>query len=134
MLRRYYCCLVLVLLSSTLAIATERGIMLREGVIYISPDTSSAKLSNIGRGREVAVLDRTPGWVHVVGTVDVTASIEFGEEERNDRNITGWIIDKGVITTTTPNGEKILFGEAFDSETEASHRGGRRGAQGTARA
>ena len=29
--------------------------MLREGIIYISPDTSSAKLSNIGRGREVAV-------------------------------------------------------------------------------
>jgi hypothetical protein len=110
------------------AFATERGIMLREGIIYISPDTSSMKLSNIGRGREVAVLDRTPGWAHVVGTVDVTTSIEFGEEERNDRNVTGWISDKGVITTTTPDGDKILFGEAFDSEMEASRRGGRRGA------
>ena len=129
MLRRYfYRCSILVLLSSILAFATERGIMLREGIIYISPDTSSAKLSNIGRGREVAVIERTPGWVHVVGTVDVTTSIEFGDEQQNDRNITGWIIDKGVITTTTPDGEKILFGEAFDSEMEASHRGGRRGA------
>ena len=129
MLRRYsYCCSILVLLSSILAVATERGIMLRQGVIYISPDTSSAKLSNIGRGREVAVLERTPGWVHVVGTVDVTSNIEFGEEEQNDRNITGWIIDKGVITSTTPDGDKILFGEAFDSEMEASRRGGRRGA------
>jgi len=128
-LRRYfYRCSILVLLSSILAFATERGIMLREGIIYISPDTSSAKLSNIGRGREVAVIERTPGWVHVVGTVDVTTSIEFGDEQQNDRNITGWIIDKGVITTTTPDGEKILFGEAFDSEMEASHRGGRRGA------
>ena len=129
MLRRYfYRCSILVLLSSILAFATERGIMLREGIIYISPDTSSAKLSNIGRGREVAVIERTPGWVHVVGTVDVTTSIEFGDEQQNDRNITGWIIDKGVITTTTPDGDKILFGEAFDSEMEASHRGGRRGA------
>ncbi len=102
--------------------------MLREGIIYISPDTSSTKLSNIGRGREVAVIDRTPGWAHVVGTVDVITSIEFGEEARNDRNVTGWVIDKGVITTTTPDGEKILFGEAFDSEMEASRRGGRRGA------
>ena len=102
--------------------------MLREGIIYISPDTSSAKLSNIGRGREVAVIERTPGWVHVVGTVDVTTSIEFGDEEQNDRNVTGWILDKGVITTTTPDGDKILFGEAFDSEMEASRRGGRRGA------
>ena len=117
---------VFLLVSS--AVATERGIMLREGIIYISPDTSSAKLSNIGRGREVAVLDRTPGWVHVVGTVDVTTNIELGEEEQNDRNITGWIIDKGVITTTTTDGDKILFGEAFDSEMEASRRGGRRGA------
>ena len=37
-------------------------------------------------------------------------------------------MDKGVITTTTPDGDKILFGEAFDSEMEASRRGGRRGA------
>ena len=36
--------------------------------------------------------------------------------------------DKGVITTTTPDGDKIIYGEAFDSEQEASHRGGRKGA------
>jgi outer membrane protein assembly factor BamD (BamD/ComL family) len=109
--------------------AAERGVMLREGVIYISPDTSSAKLSNIGRGREVTVLERAPGWVHAVGTVDVTAAVEFdAEEEENARNVTGWIVDKGVITTATSNGDKVLFGEAFDSEMEASRRGGRRGA------
>ena len=33
------------------------------------PSTDSAKLSNIGRGREVAVLERAHGWVNVVGTV-----------------------------------------------------------------
>ena len=109
-------------------LATERGLMLREGIIYVSPDTSSSKLSNIGRGREVAILERTPGWVHVVGTVDVTTTIELGEEERNDRNVTGWVVDKGVISTTTKDGDRILFGEAFDCELEASKRGGRRGA------
>jgi hypothetical protein len=108
--------------------ATERGVMLRDGIIYISPDSSSAKLSNIGRGREVAVIERTPGWVNVVGTVEVSSNIEIGYEEQTDRNVTGWIVDKGVITTTTPVGDKILFGEAFDSEMEASRRGGRRGA------
>ena len=101
---------------------------LREGIIYISPDTSSAKLSNIGRGREVAVIERTPGWVHAVGTVDVSIGVEFDNEEENDRNVTGWILDKGVITTATPDGDKVLFGEAVDSEMEASRRGGRRGA------
>src|SRR5271169_4815811 len=103
--------------------------MMREGIIYISPDSSSAKLSNIGRGREVTVLDRAPGWAHVVGTVDVTQSVEFdAEDEENARNVTGWIVDKGVITTATPDGDKALFGEAFDCEMDASKRGGRRGA------
>jgi hypothetical protein len=108
--------------------AAERGVMAREGIIYISPNTSSAKLSNISRGREVTVLERAPGWVHVVGTVDVSTTIEFGDEEQNDRNVTGWILDKGVITTAAPDGDKVLFGEAIDSEMEASRRGGRRGA------
>jgi len=111
-----------------LAGAAERGVMLREGVIYISPDSASSKLSNIGRGREVTVLERAPGWVHVVGTVDITYNIELGSEERNERNVTGWVVDKGVITPSVPDGDKIIFGEAFDSEMEASHRGGRRGA------
>jgi hypothetical protein len=124
----WYFVLGLLVFFSPSLFATERGIMMRDGIIYIAPDTSSAKLSNISRGREVAVLDRTPGWVHIVGTVDVSTTIEFGDEEQNDRNVTGWILDKGVITTATPDGDKILFGEAFDSEMEASRRSGRRGA------
>ncbi len=116
-------CLVVILLSLP-AFAIERGIMLREGIIYISPDTSSTKLSNIGRGREVAIMERTPGWAHVVGTVQPS----LDPENEEDRNVTGWILDKGVITPTTPDGDKILFGEAFDCELEASKRGGRRGA------
>jgi hypothetical protein len=116
--------LVLVIGFSLSAFAAERGIMLREGTIYISPDTSSAKLANIGRGREVAIIERTPGWVHGVGTVQPSVD----PDNEADRNVTGWIIDKGVITTTTPEGDKILFGEAFDSEMEASRRGGRKGA------
>ena len=126
--RCWYFVLGLMVFLSPALFAAERGVMLREGIIYISPDTSSAKLSNIGRGREVAVIERTPGWVHAVGTVDVSIGVEFDNEEENDRNVTGWIVDKGVITTATPDGDKVLFGEAFDSEMEASRRGGRRGA------
>ena len=109
------------------AAAIERGIMLREAVIYVNPSTDSAKLSNIGRGREVAVMQRTPGWANVVGTVGASYTPEDPENE-SDRNVTGWVEDKGVITTLTPDGDRILFGEAFDSEMEASKRGGRRGA------
>ena len=57
-------------MSITCMAAIERGIIIREGIIYVSPDASSAKLSNIGRGREVAIVERSPGWLNVVGTVE----------------------------------------------------------------
>jgi len=119
--------LAAVIVACLPAAAIERGVMLREGVIYVSPSTDSAKLSNIGRGREVAVLQHSPGWVNVMGTVGAGYTPE-DPENQTDRNVTGWIEDKGVITTLTPDGDKILFGEAFDCEMEASKRGGRRGA------
>jgi hypothetical protein len=115
-----------IILACLPALAVERGIMVIPGVIYVSPSADSAKLSDIGRGREVAVLDHSPGWVNVVGTVDV--NVDITDETASDRNVTGWIVDKGVITASTPDGDKIIFGEAFDSEMQASQRGGRRGA------
>jgi hypothetical protein len=116
--------LLLLLFASTLAFAAvgPRGTTIREGVIYISPDTSSAKLSDISRGRDVVVLERTPGWIHVVGTV------ESDPEQDTERNVTGWMVDKGIITPDTTEGDRIIFGEAADSEYQASERGGRRGA------
>lgn len=103
-----------------------RGVMLQPGAIYVNPDNQSTKLSDIGRGREVAIVDHSPGWLEVVGTVDVVQDPE--DEEAHDRNVTGWTQENSVITTSTPDGDKILFGEAFDSEMQASQRDGRRGA------
>jgi len=121
-IRSFVSIVSLVVAIAAVADVGPHGVMIREGVIYISPDASSAKLSNISRGREVVVLERSPGWVHLVGTVDVNP------EEETQRNVTGWMMEKGVITTDTPDGDKIIFGEAVDSEYEASQRGGRRGA------
>ena len=33
----------------------------------------------------------------------------------SERNVTGWMVDKGVILPDTPEGDKIIFGEAADS-------------------
>ena len=115
-------CVVVSAMSMACMAAIERGIIIREGIIFVSPDPSSAKLSNISRGREVAVIEHAPGWVNVVGTV------ETDPDQETERNVTGWTVDKGVITTATPDGDKIIFGEAVDSEAEASRRGGRKGA------
>jgi hypothetical protein len=104
------------------ALAAERGVMVREAVIYVQPATQSSKLTNVARGREATVLERTPGWIHV------TATVQEGGEFGNDRDVTGWILDKGLITPSTPNGDQIIYGEAVDSENQASVRHGRKGA------
>ena len=115
-------CVAVAALSVTGMAAVERGVTIREAIIYVAPDASSAKLSNVSRGREVAVVERSPGWANVVATV------ETDPDQETERNVTGWIVDKGVVTAATPDGDKIIFGEAVDSEAEASRRGGRKGA------
>jgi len=57
--------------------------------------------------------------------VDATGNVYFSEFKNQDIRK---IDDKGVITTATPDGDKIIFGEAVDSEAEASRRAGRKGA------
>lgn len=94
----------------------ERAIMQREANLYVSPDVKSQKLGEVTRGREVAILATSHNFIKVL------ASLE------NSRNVSGWMVDKGVVRTSTPNGDKVLFGEAVESENEASRRGGRKGA------
>lgn len=121
-MKRAFTVFALVLAMSMAAMAAvERGIIIREAIIYVAPDASSAKLSNVGRGREVAVIEHSPGWANVVATV------ETDPDQETERNVTGWIVDKGVITAATPDADKIIFGEAVDSEAEGSRRGGRKG-------
>src|ERR1700757_2561808 len=103
-------------LLDNIAFAAERGALVRVANIYLSPDTSSAKLAEIERGRELLILESTHDWVHVEALL--------GPE----KTVSGWILDKGFVRSTNPDGDKIVFGEAADSEDEASRRHGRRGA------
>jgi len=113
----------LVLATTCCAMAAiERGVIIREAEIYIAPDASSAKLSKVTRGRDVAVIERANGWANVVATTEVDP------DQETQKNVTGWVVDKGIITPTTEAGDQIVFGEAVDSEAEASRRGGRKGA------
>jgi hypothetical protein len=96
--------------------AIIRGAMMRVATIYVAPDATSAKLGEIDRGREVVVIQTSREWINV--------EAQLTEE----RVLTGWIMEKGVVQSSTPNGDQILFGEAIDSEDQASQRHGRRGA------
>lgn len=95
------------------AAPAERAIIVREAYIYISPDTSSTRMANLARGQEVAILEISREWVHITQV---------------DGNVTGWVLDKGVVRPSTPEGDKIVFGAAAESEAEASRRYARKGA------
>lgn len=116
--------------------ATQRGVMVRQATIYISPDPTSAKLAQIERGREVAIIEHSNQWLHVFATLAGQRTENPMVDEDSDiadvRDVSGWIVGKGVVTASTPSGDKILFGAAADAEAEASRRGGRKGAAGDA--
>jgi hypothetical protein len=105
-----------ILLCTSAWAETVRGTPIRVASIYLSPDTSSNKLAEIERGREVVILETSGGWLHVEAALT------------EEKIITGWMLNKGVVQGSTPDGDKIVFGEAVDSEDQASQRHGRRGA------
>jgi len=107
--------LAVLLVGSALAPADViRAATIRVAPIYLSPDTSSAKLADVDRGRELIFLETSGDWVKVEANLT------------EERIVTGWMQTKGLIQSTTPDGDKILFGEAVDSEDQASQRNGRR--------
>jgi hypothetical protein len=104
------------ILCSPLWADTVRGTPIRPASIYLSPDSNSNKLADIDRGREVVILESSGNWLHVEAALT------------EEKIITGWMMNKGVVQASTPNGDKIVFGEAVDSEDQASQRHGRRDA------
>ena len=102
--------------AATCYAQSDRGTVVRVASMYISPDTTSAKLGEVERGHDVAVLETSGKWAHVEAAMT------------QDKVLTGWIDSKGLILPSTANGDRILFGEAVDSEDQASQRHGRRDA------
>jgi outer membrane protein assembly factor BamD (BamD/ComL family) len=93
-----------------------RGAPIRVASLYLSPDSTSTKMGELDRGREVIVLETIRGWLHVEANMT------------EEKTITGWIEERYIVRSSTPNGDKILFGEAVDSEDQASQSHGRRAA------
>jgi outer membrane protein assembly factor BamD (BamD/ComL family) len=104
------------LLCFTARADTVRGTPIQVASIYLSPDTSSNKLADIDRGREVVILETSGDWLHVEAAVT------------EEKIITGWMMKKFVVQGSTPNGDRIAFGEAVESEDQAGQRHGRRDA------
>ena len=81
------------LLSLAASAETVRGTPVQVGSIYLSPDSSSNKLADIDRGREVVILEASGDWLHVEAVVT------------EEKIITGWMMKKFVVQGSTPNGD-----------------------------
>jgi len=117
------CCLLVLSFPAAALAAAEHGTLVRGAILYVAPGSTAEKLMQVERGRDMVVLERTnmdnKPWVKVFVT------IIQGESQRD---VTGWVLAKGVVTVSTPNGDQIIYGEAVDSENQAEQRGGRKGA------
>ena len=106
-----------------------RGTLVHEETIRIAPNGDAAKLVEVGRGYELIIIETSRDWVHVQAILRPARDEEgLTDEEAEAKTITGWIPAKGLISTTTQDGDRIIFGEAADSEDQASRRRGRRDA------
>jgi hypothetical protein len=117
---------IFIVLTSAMAFAIgdkEHGTLVRSANLYVAPGESSARMMQVERGRDMVVLEQTKmdntTWVKVFVTII---------QDENRRDVTGWVSSSGLVTTSTPNGDQIIFGEAVDSENQAEQRGGRKGA------
>lgn len=110
---------LIILLFATVgfcAAEAEHATTMLEAQVYLTPDNGSQKIGTVPRGNELAILEKSNNFVHVLAQIT------------EERSVTGWMEDKGIIRTTTPNADSILFGEASAAEREAEKRGGRKNA------
>jgi len=107
----------------------QRGTLVHEETIRVSPSSDSAKLGDAGRGYELVIIETTRDWVNVEAILRQPRKDEDEDEPGSEgKTITGWVPSKALVGESTPNGDKIVFGEAANSEDEASRRRGRRDA------
>lgn len=107
----------------------QRGTLVHEETIRVSPSAETAKLATAGRGHELIIIDSSRDWTHVEAILrEPSKDADEDDPESEGKTITGWVLSKALVRQNAPNGDKIIFGEAVNSEDEASRRRGRRDA------
>ena len=126
---------LIILLAASLFFANfafaqaQRGTLIHEETIRVSPSTDSPKLGEAQRGHELVIIDSSRDWTHVEAILREPSKDEDEDDEAaQGKTITGWVLSKALVSMNTPNGDKIIFGEGVNSEDEASRRRGRRDA------
>jgi len=120
---------IFLLAASAFALDAQRGTLVREEAMRVAPNPDAAKLALVGRGHELIIIETSHDWVHVEAVLRQPSNEEGATpEEQEGKTMTGWLPANGVVSSTTQDGDRIIFGEAADSEDQASSRRGRRNA------
>jgi len=102
-----------------------RATVVHPAIVYIAAEDNAAHVSEVLPGHEVVVMEHNGAWVRVFANTDVMDEQGEGDkpEFSADDNATpesGWVKDKGLVNSSTPNGDAILFGTAANFEAMAS--------------
>ena len=116
--------LLVLALTAAFAAGPERATLIREASLYASAGANAQRLSQVGRGSGLTILERS----NADGQPWVKVSLAADQEAEVSREVTGWLPAKAVVTGATANGDQVIFGQAVDSERQAEERGGRKGA------
>jgi len=114
--------MLLMTVAACVAADIEHGTVVQESPIYVSPDLRASRVGIATRGVDTILMERSTiegkPWAHVLVTIQQGMAYP--------KQISGWVDARFVITTTVPNGDQIIFGEAQDSEHASEDRTGRR--------
>ncbi len=102
---------------------------MHEETIRVSPSADAARVGDAKRGIELIIIATSREWVQVEAILRAPSNEEGAtEDETEGKAITGWVPERSLVRSTTQDGDRIIFGEAADSEDQASRRRGRRDA------
>src|SRR5258708_17217146 len=116
-LRQAFFAFIILLVDASAVAQAPRGTLVHEATLHIAPDAQSAKLSEVARGHELIILETSRDWAHVQAIIsEPRKDRDEDDEESQGKTISGWVSGKALVSNATSNGDKIIFGEAADSE------------------
>ena len=103
---------------------TQHATVIHATPIYIQGNATSDKIGTVTPGREMIISERSDHWIRVYANTDIETvreqDVPVFSNEQAQQPISGWIQDKGVVDSNTPQGDAILFGEAVSTEQAAT--------------
>ena len=102
---------------------SARATVVHDTIVYVGPDDSSQKVTEVLPGHELVVIQHNGPWVKVFANTDgpdegdPDKTPEFGGETTTPDS--GWVKDKGIVALGMAGGDGILYGSAAAYEDEA---------------